>query len=212
MPIAEVYARGLIAAFQGTGESVDEFAVERTDMRSKHYVLHAIKASFPDADLKSVCSALSVPGKAGFFYRNSVWFVLGQREGRDGPAHWWSEDLFGKVCAAVAEAHLSANPIPRPVPSVVPEKPPCATPAAPKAVLRHPEAPIAPERPAGRLRTRLDSIADGVSRAPRSPSNPNTDWLTEKAVDRGRSRDLLAEAAANTKKLQDAMPKDDGGE
>jgi hypothetical protein len=107
---------------------------------------------------------------------------------------WWNAEAFARVIAAIA---------PRPVPAVPPQTAPQAKPVTPKAVLR---------KPAGKLRTRLDAIAGGVSLAPRSPSNSGVDWLTERAIDRGRSRDLLAEAAANTKKLQDAMPKDEGGE
>lgn len=200
---ADAYATAIVAAARLTGEDPESFVDRDPECRFRHYALHALLNVYPDARPGDVSNALGCPGKPTFFPRSSLWFVLGQGPHRKVPAEWWDNVTLGLVIEAVLKVTPLPAPkvVPRPVPSETPQTPSQVKPATPKPVLRQPPPPDAPDR--GAARSGMDRFS---ARFGRPPLDPDSDPLTRRAVERGKSYDLLAEAARNTAALQAKLP------
>lgn len=186
MPSADHYATAIVAAALYTRENPESFVDADADAKFRHFAFHALLSVFPKADRSSVAAALGAPGKPGYFHRSSMWHILGEGPHRTKPIDWWSDEALALVIKAIQSVPGAA--VPRSVPTVVPRSASRVVPVTPKAV-----ETISP-------RTGLDRFAAKYS---------NVDQLTARAVERRVCRDLLAEAAANTAKLQKKLPRED---
>jgi len=107
-PGADTIACALVAAARETGENPESFIDRSPDAKFRHYALHALLAAFPGVKSTRLSDVIGCPGKPCYFYRSSMWWVLGQGPHRQGPVEWWSEEAFGRVCAAVADKPVDA--------------------------------------------------------------------------------------------------------
>lgn len=105
MPTADQVARAIIAACRETGEP---FPVETLggnhQERWRHYAVHALHARFPSCAPSALGRMIGADSfvKPGYFYRSSLWHVLGQTpHARRGPVPWWSDEALDRVMRAI---------------------------------------------------------------------------------------------------------------
>ena len=204
MPSADHYARAIIAASRETGEPWDLIVEDNPDVRFRHYVFHALLHVFPQADRTAIAAALRAPGKASYFYRSSLWHVLGDGPHRNGPIEWWDSGVLALTIKAIG------NPdVPRLASTDAPLPPSRVKSGTPKPVLRQPVRQVEPSKGPthGQPRTGLDRFADRYGR-PSIGYAGGDDQIQGRERERRECRDLLAEAAANTAKLQAKLPKE----
>lgn len=118
MPTAEHYAHALVTAARHTGERAASFVDQDPDSKFRHYALHALLAVFPKADRTQVAAALGAPGRSAYFYRTSLWHVLGDGPHRKGPIEWWDADVLAKTIKAVQA--ITPKPTPSPLRAAAP--------------------------------------------------------------------------------------------
>lgn len=105
MPTADQVARAIIAACRETGEPVPvETLGGNHQERWRHYVVHALHARFPSCAPSALGRMIGADSfvKPGYFYRSSLWHVLGQTpHARRGPVPWWSDEALDRVMRAI---------------------------------------------------------------------------------------------------------------
>lgn len=153
---ADVVAAAIVASCRETGEDPLRYADRSPEQRFRHYALHALIAVYESDRRVEFSSILAAPGKPSYFYRSSLWHVLGHGPAGDKPASWWDKESFARVVRATfdelrkvspiwppqqieAEAKTMPESVPRPAPTETPQTPSCAKFAAPIAVRRQPE-------------------------------------------------------------------------
>jgi hypothetical protein len=195
MITADQIAATVVAACRETGE--DPFkcvaglngglpGLAGNTCRARHYALQALR-DVTVTDPLMLARLVGSPCDPAVFLRVSTFQVakrlhgLGRRK-----ALWWDEEEFDRVVLALRAASPAPGAKVRST-------------GFPKQVNRIPEAAAH-----GPARTNLDKFVDRD--APRDDQAGGDDQLARRAVERRACRDLLAEAAANTAKLQAKLP------
>lgn len=122
MPSANTVAWAIVAACRETGENPLVVAGERpAPSRARHYAFQSLKVAFPDVAGARLAFMCGCSGKPEYYAVNSTngmqRFLGGQHEGKR-KHRFWSEEIFGRVIAAVRTAMEDEQPVERPKPPV----------------------------------------------------------------------------------------------
>ena len=210
MVTADEVARAIVAACKETGEDPVVCLGGYVMIRARHYAMHALAHHHQDAKRSDLARFCGAPGKPEKFWDNSRRMVLTNKP------HWWSEEAYGRVVAA-----LSKNPTAKVVEKT--DIPPLKMGPLPPVKPEPPKAKPEPARlESGGFRPASDTYEKEIeSRRGRkvgkftsvfTPINADFNYdiaLGRRASERRECRDILAEAAANTAKLQAKLPKED---
>lgn len=199
---ADVVAAAIVAACRETGEDPLAFASEAHrdfNIQWRHYAHHALVHHFGIEHRVVIARLLCCPGKATYFHRSSLWGTLGQGPQRKTPVAWWLNESLEHVIQAVGR--VLGEPETEPVKSAKLSDKLNAPVVKPKPVV----VKDVPGNPRGMVRSRFDSNFG----KPQVFDVGGDDQIARRERERRECRDLLAEAAANTEKLQALLPKED---
>lgn len=199
MITADHIARAIVAACRETGENpLDTIESGRAMVRARHYAMHALAHCFPLADRRGLARMVGCTGSPGTVWSMSLRVIRGAN-GKS--AHWWDEHAYCRVVLAIIEESKKST-------AKVVEKidtPPLKLGPLPPARKKEEVQPARLE-PTG-FRPASDTYERELGGGHRR------DYLEEGLDRRAREkiecRDILAEAAANTAKLQAKMRKED---
>lgn len=123
MVTAEDAARAIVQACRETGENPIRAASglvkdrHGPTIRARHYAMHALLHCFQGLSRLEAARMVGCPGKASYFYSNSLKMVVNK------PAAWWDGAAFERVIAAVEVGiPTSGRQVPQEPPK--PEPPP----------------------------------------------------------------------------------------
>lgn len=212
MITADEIATAIVAAAKETGASPID-VVEGADRaagcrvgkqqaisRARAYAARAIDKVFNRPEIVAACPDIARWCGTNRPSWSSFFSSLNQR-----PLPWWDEATFKRVVDAVMD-------VPESAPTESPLSPSGAAPCARSTSSRTP-IPAAQVKPVadsrhGPPRTGLDRFAEGGG-LPASNRAGGEDQLQARERERRECGDLLAEAAANTAKLQAKLPREE---
>ena len=158
---ADAVAAALVVACRATGENPESFVEHDAAFRARHYALHALVNVFRRVTPFDISSALCCPGKAKYFYRSSLWWVLGfNPKNTKKRAEWWDDEVLGRVIEAVEAVAPSEDDYPDDEIAGEPAAPPTPAPAGP-VIERGPMRRAAPHIAPGKG-TLHDMLAEAV--------------------------------------------------
>lgn len=204
---ADQVAAVIVAACRETGEDPVACATGKNGglpgmtaktCRARHYALQAIRDVMTDLDPNIAARLVGAPCDPGTFVRVSTFQVAKPIVGTSRrKALWWREEQFARVVAACRAAAMPAQGSTQADSRKLPPRS--------SAVQKLPAAP--PKGGAhGPPRTALDRFVDHTG--PASYHAGGDDQLAGREREKRACRDLLAEAVANTAKLQAKLPKE----
>lgn len=194
----------------GTGTKGSDASLLPT-LRARAYAAAALDRVFNKGT--EPCGQIAIArmvGVRGDISSKSFFGNLGPKMG----SGWWDHEIYMRVVNAVMDADSPEDEIARASGAIEQEPAPAAPPVPQQRAIAVRAAPVAPEpgsQRGGLLRPRtgLDRFADKFG--PSRFEAGGEDQLARRAQERRTARELLAEAAANTARLQaDMKERDDG--